>query len=386
MSETPIFDLEENPPKTRHRWPAMLLVVPVTMGILLAPLYAEMITTSAPSFNGLLWILAIYVSIAIHEIGHLFAGKLVGMDPGGISVGGVRLFKSGERWVFRFDGPLIGGFAKPLLVRGDFRRGPHAWMVAGGPIASLLFLAVCFAAVVEFGGGAWSWIGTLFWGATLPLTSLIPYSGGGVKSDASLLWQLLKDPDESRRWIALLALQTEETKGAQPREWDPVLMEEALSVKESQPHYTYAQLLAFYRGADQRNPGVAMQHLENALVSASRGGDKRVRAACFLEAAAAMARERKNAAGARVWLERSRKLHKPRSTAGVEAEIAMAEGRYEHAIRHWQGARDFFVKKRLDSGLVRFATERIAEREGECRAALKIAEAECLSTRIAAEQ
>ncbi|HEV8413972.1 MAG TPA: M50 family metallopeptidase [Bryobacteraceae bacterium] len=374
MSDTPVLDLEENPPKTRHQWAVLLFVVPISMAILLAPLYAGMITTSAPPFNGLLWIPAIYVAIAIHEIGHLFAGKLVGMDPGGISVGGFRFFKSGERWVFRFDGQWIGGFAKPLLTRGDFRRAPQAWMVAGGPIASLVFLAACSIAVVEFGGGTWDWIGTLFWGATISLASLIPYSGGGLKSDASLLWQLLKHPGESRRWIALLALQTEETKGALPREWDSELMKEALSVEESQPHFTYAQLWAFYRSADQRDTPAALRHLENALVSASRSGNKRLRAACFLEAAAATAHERNNAGGARIWLERSRKLHKPQSTAGVEAEIAMAEGRYEDAIRHWGGARDFIVKRRLDSGLARFAKERIAERESECRAAISRAE------------
>jgi len=371
MSETPILDLEQEPPKTRHPWAVLLLVVPINTAIFLAPLYADMITPDAPSFNALLWLPAIYVGIAIHELGHLLAGKLVGMDPGGISVGGFRFFKSGERWVFRFDGRLlISGFAKPLLAKGDFRRAPQAWMVAGGPIASLLFLGVCTLATFQLGGGTWDWIGSLFWGATLGLTSLIPYSGGGLKSDASLLWQLLRHPEASHRWIALLALQTEETKGALPRDWDPELMKEVLNVEESQPHYTFAQLLAFYRNADQRNTPTALQHLENAIAAAARTGNRRLRMACFLEAAAATARERNNANGARVWLERAKKLQKPESTAGIEAEISMAEGRYGDALGHWASARDFIRKRRLDSGLARFAKERISEREKACHAAL----------------
>jgi len=371
MSPTPILDLEQEPPKAQRHWTASLFVVPISLAIVLAPLYAEMILPQAPPFNALLWIPAIYVAIAIHELGHLLAGNLVGMSPGGISVGGFRLLKSGDRWIFRFDRRLlISGFAKPLLAKGDFRRAPQVWMVLGGPIATIVFLGVCCAVVIYVGGGTWDWAGTLFWGATLPLTSLIPYSGGGIKSDAALVWQLLRHPEQSRCWIALLALQTEETHGTLPRDWDPNLMQDALTVEESEPHYTYAQLLAFYRNTDQHDTPAALQHLENALAAASRTGNKGLRMACCLEAAAASAREMNHADRARVWLDRARKLQKPQSTAGTEAEIAMAEGRYDDAIRHWAAARDFIVKRRLDSGLIRFAKERIAERESECRSAL----------------
>jgi hypothetical protein len=386
MSQTPILDLEQELPKTRRQWAVLLLATPISLAIILAPFVAGDISPAAPPFNALLWLPAIYVGIAIHEIGHLLAGKLVGMEPGGISVGGFRFFKSGERWVFRFDGRLlISGFAKPLLAKGDFRRAPQAWMVAGGPIASILFLGVCTYAIFHFGRGAWDWIGTLFWGATLGLTSLIPYSGGGLKSDASLLWQLLRHPEASHRWIALLALQTEETKGALPRDWDPELMENVLNVEESEPHYTYAQLLGFYRSFDQRDTPAALQHLENALAAAARSGNRRLRMACFLEVAAASARERKNAANARIWLARATKAQKPESTAGIEAEIAMAEGRYGDAIRQWAAARDFIVKKRLDSGLARFAKERITERERVCHASLSDNEAVGPQPQIAAQ-
>jgi len=374
MSPTPILDLEQEPPKAQRSWVALAITILVS-AIFLAPILAGLITSRAPALNGLLWIPAIYIGIAIHEIGHLFAGKLAGMEPGGLYVGGFLFLKSGQRWTFRFDfRQIVGGFAKPLPPKGDFRRDHFAWMVAGGPIVSTLFTALCTLALFKFGSGSWDWISTLFWGSTIGVSSVIPYSAGGVRSDGSLLWQLFRHPDRSRRWIALLALQTEEAGGVLPRDWDSGLMAEISKIDDSDSYYPAVQMLAAYRSVDQHDIEAAVQHLENALAASSRNGGKRIRHWCFLEAASVSARERKNPGQARTWLERARKIEKPQSTAGIEAEIAMAEGRFEDALQHWAAARDFIARRRADSGLARFSKERIAERERVCQVALREAE------------
>jgi uncharacterized membrane-anchored protein len=140
-------------------------------------------------------------------------------------------------------------------------------------------------------------------------------------------------------------------------------MAEILETDDSDSYYPAVQMLAAYRSVDQNDNETALRRLENALAASSRSGNKRIRHWCFLEAASASARERKNPAQARTWLERARKIQKPQSTAGIEAEIAMAEGRFEDATRHWAAARDFIARRRLDSGLARFSKQRIAERE-----------------------
>ncbi len=375
MSPTPILDLKQEPPKTRRAWVQWAITVLIS-AIFLAPFLAGLMTSRAPACNGLLWLPAIYLAIAIHEIGHLTAGKLAGMEPGGINIGGFQLLKSGPRWVFRFDITQgVCGFAKPLPPKGDFRRDHFAWMVAGGPIASVALTALCTLVLLKFGSGTWDWISTLFWGSTIGVSSLIPYSAAGVRSDGALLWQLFTHPERSRRWIALLALQTEEADGILPRNWDPELMAEVLKADSSDPHYPAIQMLAAYRAVDQHDPDLALQDLENALAASSRSGNKKLRHWCFLEAASASARERKTVVQARVWLERARKLQTPRSTAGIEAEIAMTEGRFEDAIQHWAAAREFITRRGLDSGLARFAKERISERERACNASLSDREA-----------
>jgi hypothetical protein len=173
----------------------------------------------------------------------------------------------------------------------------------------------------------------------------------------------------------MLALQTQETHGTLPSDWDPALMDEILKIDSSQAHYPAAQMFACYRSVDRGDTETALQHLENALAASSRSGAKKVCHWCCLEAAAASARERKNPAQARTWLARATKIQKPQSTFGIQAEIAMAEGRFDDAIQNWAAARGYIERRRLDSGLARFSKERIAQRERQCHIALREARA-----------
>lgn len=50
-------------------------------------------------------------------------------------------------------------------------------------------------------------------------------------------------------------------------------------------------------------------------------------------------------------------LRKPRSLEAVDAEIAIAEGRFEAALPHLEASQTQLDKSGLDSGLARFATE-----------------------------
>jgi hypothetical protein len=168
--------------------------------------------------------------------------------------------------------------------------------------------------------------------------------------------------------MAILALQTEEAKGLRPHEWDPQLFEQILRVDPSACEYLYCQLMAFYRRADEGMEEAALEHLENVLAKSARVG-RALRHSLFLEAASATACIRKQPAHARVWRERACKLRKPESLDAVEAGIAMCEQRYEEALRRWEAAHAHMVRRRLDSGLVRFAKSKWAEYEGACRTA-----------------
>ncbi|HEY6387166.1 MAG TPA: hypothetical protein VIX91_15935 [Candidatus Acidoferrum sp.] len=116
------------------------------------------------------------------------------------------------------------GFRNFCHLKRDFRPAAFAWMVAGGPIASLAFTAAFGFGAIKYGDGVWAWTGTLFWvGLLITIVSLIPASSGLNRSDGARLLVLMRQPEQSTAWMALYALQTEETHRVLPRDWDAEL-------------------------------------------------------------------------------------------------------------------------------------------------------------------
>jgi hypothetical protein len=86
--------------------------------------------------------------IVVHELGHAVAAELVGWRVWIFHAApfAVRLRPFAAYIVGRMEGPDTGGFvfSLPRSVEADTWRR-RAWFAAGGPIASWLFAALCFA-------------------------------------------------------------------------------------------------------------------------------------------------------------------------------------------------------------------------------------------------
>ncbi len=138
------------------------MLVGIALGVLFSA-SQEINLRYLPDLNGFLFFPALYVAIAIHEAGHLLVGAIVDMPPGALVVGGIVIFKSGERWRVRFDPRLMfaGGFAKVLPSKDNFRLSSFGWMIAGGPLASFVLTVASEAGFVLYGRGTWGWIGTI---------------------------------------------------------------------------------------------------------------------------------------------------------------------------------------------------------------------------------
>jgi hypothetical protein len=359
MSETPILDLELDPPKMRRSW-ALFLFSAVLVVLILqwVPVYIEW------------WFPVLYASIAFHEVGHLTAGKLAAMKTGGIAVGGVMIFRSGDRWRCRFEYRRIlsGGLAKPLPEKGDFDPVRYAWMVAGGPLATII-LAAGAGIVLWKSGSSASSLSSLFWINLILLAGTLLPAGGINKSDGPRLWMLLRNRDESRSWIALLQVMAEETKGVLPRDWDPELVALMLQNSPKAGDNAFRQLMAFYRRNDEGDQNAALVHLENALAASGNCG-RALRNACFAEAAGSCAMLRGRPAAARTWVSRAAKLRKPISPHSIDAFLAHSDGRYADALKSWDAALAFLAKRKLGSGLARYAKGRMEEYREQCREAL----------------
>src|ERR1700733_5014260 len=158
MSETPILDLEHEPPKVSRPWMAYLFSA-----------IAVIIIVRWIPVDGLWWFPVLYASVAFHEIGHLVAGKLVGMKAGGIVVGGLMLLRSGDRWRFRFDYRLL---------------------LSGGPLATILLAGVSGVFLWRSGSAA-GWLSSLWWINVILFGGTLLPSTGANKSDGARLWMLL---------------------------------------------------------------------------------------------------------------------------------------------------------------------------------------------------
>jgi hypothetical protein len=323
-----------------------------------------------PSFNFFIWIVAVHFMILLHEVGHLVAGNIAGMPPGGIRVGCFQALRSGERWVFRADWKgLLSGIAVPLPPQKGFRASDFAWMVAGGPIVSIVSIAVCWWAWLAYGNGAADWIGSSFWAAGIGLFSLVPFSSGIHKSDAARFWMLLRNPGQAEAWMALIAVNAENLTGVRPRDWTASLAETMMSSPQQNSAAVVPELFCYCRLLDQGDEETALAHLENCLASSVKPGSK-IRQTLYLEAASATAFYRHNAAHARIWRERAIHLGKPEFGASSSAAIAICEGRYEDALREIEEARKYISKRNPGSGLAILALEKLDGREQECRAAI----------------
>jgi hypothetical protein len=358
MSRTPILDLETPPPALQRPW----------FGFSVAVLAATVLLNVLPVQLDGLWALPLlYASVAIHEAGHLLGAKLVGMEAGGVVIGGLMFLRSGDRWVTRFEWRrmLSGGLAKPLPKVGDFHRASYAWMVAGGPLATLALLAGSGIPYWRLGAGVPTWLSTLFWvNILLAFSCLIPYRMGLSRSDAGWLL-LLRKPAESRAWMGLLQVMAQEAAGTLPRDWNGEAFE-AMMAGDSGSTACVRHMLAFYRSINQGLETEAVDYLEQALGASGLCG-RQVRQWCFLEASCSSALLLARADQARHWLEAARRLRKPESTRGPEAGIAMAEGRNADALKLWNEALAFTARRKLDSGLVRLAKERMMYYRGRCQ-------------------
>src|SRR5437016_1196269 len=165
MSATPILDLEDKPPAPKGAaiGPYGYLWI-FGAFFALAMLAAQAYLSELPSLNVLMFLAALYAAIAVHEAGHLIAGRLAGLAPRGVAIGGFQFFQSGDRGIFRFERQrLFSGWAMVLTELRDFQVAPFAWTVARGPMASVLLTAICALAIKGFEAGGSDWLGSLFW-------------------------------------------------------------------------------------------------------------------------------------------------------------------------------------------------------------------------------
>jgi len=304
VSATPLLDREQPLPEMKHerRASRIGLLVGAILGVAIVNLQIvhrfDDVSVWKLSVDILL---ALYLAILVHELGHVIAGWAAGFKLRALAVGGFLVERKARGWRLRLIS-FSGGFAGMSPRSTETLTQRYAWLVAGGPAASLLLLA----AAAALRGAYFAQI-LFFVNVLIVFSCLIPYTTRGRYSDAKFLLILARTGAAAERLAAILYLIAVDAQGFRPRDWPRELVEK-IDVPERSTPFLVASLAFRYTAALDRNDVEAVAAaLESALeVSHEMFPDARrwflTSASCF------QASFRGSASLAEEWLAAARKV------------------------------------------------------------------------------
>lgn len=226
--------------------------------------------------------LILLLTSAFHEIGHLFAGWLAKMRFHLLVVGPFKLGReSGKLRLGLSQGmSLFNGLAASYPEKIYDLRRRMLLFAAGGPLASLLLAAAAGAVYWWFRPGPFfrpqpipAWVVesaaiTAVSSFIFFLTSTKPgqYQNGMV-ADGGRILMLLQNREPATRWCALIALNSADTQGVRPRDWDEDIVQEALVAQDGSQESLVALLMAYRWALDNHHITQAATFLEAGLPS-----------------------------------------------------------------------------------------------------------------------
>jgi hypothetical protein len=316
---------------------ALALVMSMPVGRRAVPLVQP---ASLAVLAVLLTIAVYYVTIALHELGHLAGGVLAEFRFVLLSVGpllvtrqerGLRVGHAGKSW-------WLGGLSFSVPLDDLDLRRRMALLVAGGPCASLLQVALAFGlrlALRRTPISLWLWLALallLFFGLVTLLLSAWPSRLRGMRMDRATLCILWRGGPPAERLAAIFALAGASASGERPRERNPRWVEQALSPADGSLEEAAAAIFAYAQALDQGESGRAAPFLDRAL-ALWPSLPPLARSSYALEAAYFEARHRGEPARARAWLEQAGQglLVEPHTRLRAEAAVLLAEGDREAA-------------------------------------------------------
>jgi peptidase M50-like protein len=285
-----------------------------------------------------LGILAGFLCLAIHELGHLLAGLSFGYPFKVYIVGPLRIDRGPSdkvRLGWNLVPWLYGGMAAALPNRTRGLRWRMAVVAAAGPMANIVLAIVASLLLASLPvSGPWrtelQWIRLL--SAVLAL-NLVPLRNGPFVTDGLRLWRLLAPGDGRDLEMAILSAAAQTQAGVRPRDWDAAWIDRRLAIKDDAACHLDVHLAAAAIAFDRGAYDCAGESYAAAIGIASRF-PAYVAGGAFVEAAWFEARRGAGAARARELLARTPKwvlLLTDADRLRAEAAIAFSEGDHERA-------------------------------------------------------
>jgi hypothetical protein len=281
------------------------------------------------------FLLVNFLVIAVHELGHLIAGWIVGLPFLGVTIGPFVAKLHRGKLELKLRPRVSGGLAFMGLTRIRRVRRRLIVLVAGGPVSSLLF---GFAALL--GGelaralydSPWPTFFEFFgvFSLFIGFLALLPIRAGRYAGDGMQLRALLFSKSDAKQMIASHALASVKDYGLFPpdyfRRWWRMASAET-SVQYTRFHADWLE----YENAKESQ--VAAECLERCLAD-SAILDHEGRSKLMVEAAVFNACSREDNAKAKGWSKRSLAVRHLASLDRIRIEIALfySSGQFDEAL------------------------------------------------------
>jgi Peptidase family M50 len=318
VSKTPILDCEEPVPDVRAKSSFRYLLIGGGIGVAIVGLYRPIAGKPLPKLAESplrLWLgclLAFYIAVLVHELGHLIAGIVLDFEFRGIGVGVFFLDKAARGFKFRFVPRRIvaGGYTLMFARSTDDLVRRSIWLTAGGPLASVLLLIVTMFL-------PWSHLVAyiLAVNVLLMISGWIPYAVRGQPNDAKSIQILARKGPDSDRLAAILYLLALNARGIEPRDWPRELSEKVTMATTDTTFRGAVHAVRCIFAYDGGDPETIAAALELALAW-SHEGSLEARRGWFADASYFQGVFRNNSSFAKTWLRRAHKVKGAVSSLG----------------------------------------------------------------------
>jgi hypothetical protein len=332
VTQTPILDSGVLPPR-RYEIQPWVIVVP---SICVACIGVVQALFAPGGHFGILLPVAAFISVLIHELGHLTAGWCVGFRFRSIAVAPFAIHLNHGKLSLRFRWPSITSSSGYAIMDVDtvlrLRRRLMLY-IAAGPIANLITVPIALL----FTNHRFSSFATLLAiiSILMSVMNLLPLPvSPTLFTDGFRFATLLKDRTRTRRLLSIYALGAQRRNGIPPKQWKETWLKAASAVCDGSVDDFWGNWFAYIcctsRGYDESGA----VHLERCLRVSSSLEDN-LRDLIAQEAAIFSAMVRRDAVLAEKWMKQlvRPKLMQPLNKARLDIAMDYARTDFEAALK-----------------------------------------------------
>lgn len=239
------------------KWVMFFVIVLIVIGCIF-----EATAETTIIFAGL--VVGWFLAVALHELGHVIFGLFGRFAFMFFAIGpfqmertstGIKLTEN-KNWMF-FGG--VSSMLPPENIDRNVLRKRWSLFVAGGPIMSLLFtvcFTICYWLIQQKIIALFAIIN-----AVIFFSTIIP-ANKGMQTDGYTLLTLLKNNEESAKYLEGLLVKTELSGPKAPAQWKEEYVQYARQQNPSVENIIFAYMIYYYE-IDQNNFQSAIQAMES---------------------------------------------------------------------------------------------------------------------------